>query len=55
MVRDTLLLFSICIQLIRGLLALHHRAGIAHMDIKLENILIVEDGSLKFCDFGFAT
>ena len=24
------------------------------MDIKLENILISEDGSLKFCDFGFA-
>lgn len=25
------------------------------MDIKLENILIANDGSLKFCDFGFAT
>jgi len=24
------------------------------MDIKLENILIADDGSLKFCDFGFA-
>ena len=26
----------------------------AHMDIKLENILIANDGHLKFCDFGFA-
>lgn len=24
------------------------------MDIKLENILIADDGALKFCDFGFA-
>lgn len=24
------------------------------MDIKLENILIADDGTLKFCDFGFA-
>ena len=25
------------------------------MDIKLENILIANDCSLKFCDFGFST
>ena len=45
---------SICVQLIKGLSALHNQAGFAHMDIKLENILIADDGSLKFCDFGFA-
>lgn len=33
---------------------LHEQAGYAHMDIKLENILIADDGTLKFCDFGFA-
>ena len=33
---------------------MHNQAGFAHMDIKLENILIADDGSLKFCDFGFA-
>jgi len=34
---------------------MHNQAGFAHMDIKLENILVADDGSLKFCDFGFAT
>lgn len=34
---------------------MHNQAGFAHMDIKLENILIADDGTLKFCDFGFAT
>lgn len=48
-------MISICAQLIQGLSALHHQAGFAHLDIKLENILIANDGSLKFCDFGFAT
>ena len=36
------------------MIALHHQAGFAHMDIKLENILIANDFSLKFCDFGFS-
>ena len=48
-------MISIFKQLIEGLSALHNQAGFAHMDIKLENILIADDGSLKFCDFGFAT
>ena len=30
-------------------------AGYAHLDLKLENILIAQDGSLRLCDFGFAT
>jgi serine/threonine protein kinase len=29
-----------------------HSKGIAHRDIKLENILINEEGDIKLCDFG---
>jgi len=34
---------------------MHHQARYAHMDVKLENVLIDESGALKLCDFGFAT
>ena len=44
-----------CVQLATGLQALHEWAGCSHMDIKLENILVSDVGSLKFCDFGFST
>ncbi|MCP4746839.1 MAG: serine/threonine-protein kinase [Desulfobacteraceae bacterium] len=41
-------------QLLKGVLAVH-RAGYAHLDIKLENCLINEkNGKLKLCDFGEA-
>lgn len=53
-VKDKPLLIAICKQLINGIQGLHEKAGMAHMDIKLENILIANDGHLKFCDFGFA-
>ena len=29
-----------------------HERGICHGDIKLENILVATDGTLKLCDFG---
>lgn len=45
---DNLCLFK---QLIRGVAYLHSH-GIAHRDIKLENLLMTDDGHLKITDFG---
>lgn len=38
----------------RGLAAMHE-AGWLHRDVKLENILICADGSVKLCDFSLST
>lgn len=38
-------------QLLRGVAYLHHH-GIAHRDIKLENLLMTDRGQLKITDFG---
>ena len=32
-----------------------HKKGIAHLDIKLQNILLTDKGVLKLCDFGHGT
>ena len=40
-------------QVCQGIGALHKHARVAHLDIKLENILINHEGQLKICDFGF--
>lgn len=45
---DKLCLFK---QLLRGVAYLHSH-GIAHRDIKLENLLMTDDGHLKITDFG---
>ena len=39
------------IQIAKGL-AYCHRNQVMHRDIKLENILLDEEGSVKLCDFG---
>jgi serine/threonine-protein kinase Chk1 len=32
-----------------------HSEGVAHLDLKLENLLLTGTGSVVICDFGFAT
>lgn len=41
-------------QLIEGIEACH-KAGVAHRDLKTENIMLSEDWGLKIADFGYAT
>lgn len=41
------------LQILDGIEFLHSKAEVAHLDIKLENILIGNNYKLKICDFGF--
>lgn len=45
---------SIIKQVLLGLKYCHNRC-VAHRDIKLENVIIAKDGSVKLIDFGFST
>ena len=40
-------------QILRGVQAIH-AAGFCNYDVKLENLLIGDDGKIKICDFGLA-
>ena len=51
-VLETKLLKFIFLQVCEGLKALHTKAQLCHLDIKLENVLISEEGTVKLCDFG---
>ena len=42
-------------ELIEALSLVHNKAGYAHLDLKLENILVSNEGQMKLCDFGFAS
>lgn len=44
---------AMLVDLLRGLDAIHS-AGITHRDLKLENVLLGDDGRLKITDFGLA-
>ena len=45
-------IISVCRGILKALVSIH-KAGVAHMDIKLENILISKK-KIVFCDFGFS-
>lgn len=45
---------QLALDLLAGLAAAHER-GIAHGDVKPENVLLAEDGTAKVADFGLAT
>lgn len=51
-VKEQKLLKFLFIQVCQALNALHTQANLAHLDVKLENILVADDGKLKLCDFG---
>jgi len=40
------------LQLIDALKYMHEK-GIAHRDLKMENVLLFDDGQLKIADYGF--
>ncbi len=42
------------LQLLDTVEYLHESAEIAHLDLKLENVLIGNDMKIKICDFGFS-
>ncbi|KAI8872826.1 kinase-like protein [Ramicandelaber brevisporus] len=48
------LLASLFTQLANTMAYLHDRIGIIHGDIKLENLLIADDGTLRITDFGLS-
>lgn len=45
---------ALFVQILDGLEQLHINAGVAHLDLKLENILLTEEYLVKLCDLGFS-
>lgn len=46
-------IFSVCtVQVLKGLIYLHHEKHIIHRDLKPSNILINHRGEVKISDFG---
>jgi protein-serine/threonine kinase len=53
-VNDDPTLKSIFTQICEGVQAIHEETNTAHLDLKLDNILIGQDFKVKICDFGLA-
>lgn len=51
---ETRLLKHLITQVLRSVQYLHEKVGYAHMDIKLENLLIGDDMKIKLIDFGLS-
>ena len=51
-INDDSLLRYLFLQVCKGVHALHTKARLAHLDLKLENLLVGNDELLKICDFG---
>lgn len=45
---------SLFSHILTGIDCLHERGAMAHLDIKLENVLLSEDYQVKICDLGFS-
>lgn len=50
---DLDLLKALFLQVLNAVAATHE-AGLCHLDIKLENLLVAKDYSLRLCDYGFS-
>ena len=47
------MLFKVFLQLVSAVEYLHNASPyVVHRDLKLENVLLAADGSLRLCDFG---
>ena len=52
-ISDLELLRALFSQIVTAVAATHY-SGLCHLDIKLENVLVAKDCSLRLCDYGFA-
>ncbi|TNV81250.1 hypothetical protein FGO68_gene3635 [Halteria grandinella] len=50
---DERLTHSLFLQVLNSMSFLHHSCGLAHLDIKLENIVVDSNGLLKLIDFAY--
>jgi len=53
-VENKVLVRHLFVQILQGVHSLHSVTGHAHLDIKLENVLVGENNNLMITDLGFA-